>query len=126
MLGLENVLVKPLLTEKTSKETEAYNRYAFVVQRTADRVDVVDGGLWQEDHADHFILLAGQPAEALVEFDLALKTSPNRAQAMLGRVRALQQVGDQPGTVKAAADLLLVWRHADASLGELSTLRNIR
>jgi large subunit ribosomal protein L23 len=31
MTGLESVLVKPLLTEKTSKETEAFNRYAFVV-----------------------------------------------------------------------------------------------
>lgn len=31
MTGLENVLVKPLLTEKTSKETESFNRYAFVV-----------------------------------------------------------------------------------------------
>jgi len=31
MLGLENVLIKPLLTEKTSKETESFNRYAFVV-----------------------------------------------------------------------------------------------
>jgi large subunit ribosomal protein L23 len=31
MLTLENVLVKPLLTEKSSKETETFNRYAFVV-----------------------------------------------------------------------------------------------
>jgi len=31
MTGLENVIIKPLLTEKTSKETEAFNRYAFVV-----------------------------------------------------------------------------------------------
>jgi large subunit ribosomal protein L23 len=31
MLGLENVLIKPLLTEKTSKETETFNRYTFVV-----------------------------------------------------------------------------------------------
>ena len=37
MLGLENVLVKPLLTEKTSKETEAYNRYAFVVDIKANK-----------------------------------------------------------------------------------------
>ena len=37
MLGLENVLVKPLLTEKTSKETEAYNRYAFVVDLKANK-----------------------------------------------------------------------------------------
>jgi hypothetical protein len=29
------------------------NRYGFIIQRTADRVDVIDGGLWQEDHGDH-------------------------------------------------------------------------
>ncbi len=37
MLGLENVLVKPLLTEKTSKETESFNRYAFVVNPKANK-----------------------------------------------------------------------------------------
>lgn len=37
MLGLENVLIKPLLTEKTSKETEAFNRYAFVVNAKANK-----------------------------------------------------------------------------------------
>lgn len=37
MIGLENVLVKPLLTEKTSKETEIYNRYAFVVNIKANK-----------------------------------------------------------------------------------------
>jgi large subunit ribosomal protein L23 len=37
MLGLENVLMKPLLTEKTSKETEAYNRYSFVVNTKANK-----------------------------------------------------------------------------------------
>ena len=37
MLGLENVLIKPLLTEKTSKETEAFNRYAFVVNPKANK-----------------------------------------------------------------------------------------
>jgi hypothetical protein len=28
-------------------------RYAFVVQRPNDRIQVVDGGQWQEDHGDH-------------------------------------------------------------------------
>lgn len=37
MSGLENVLLKPLLTEKTSKETEAFNRYAFVVNTKANK-----------------------------------------------------------------------------------------
>jgi len=37
MLGLENVLIKPLLTEKTSQETESFNRYAFVVNPKANK-----------------------------------------------------------------------------------------
>lgn len=28
-------------------------RYGYVIQRLADRVDVIDGGEWQEDHGDH-------------------------------------------------------------------------
>ena len=72
------------------------------------------------------LLAAGKPSDALVEFDLALKSAPNRAQAMLGRVHALQQSGDQAGAVKAAAALLQVWRHADPSLAELSQLRSLR
>ena len=31
----------------------AGKRYALVVQRTTDRVEFVDGGLFQEDHVDH-------------------------------------------------------------------------
>jgi len=37
MIGLENVLVKPLLTEKTSKATEAFNRYAFLVNTKSNK-----------------------------------------------------------------------------------------
>lgn len=37
MLSLENVLIKPLLTEKTSKVTEAFNRYSFVVNTKANK-----------------------------------------------------------------------------------------
>ena len=39
------------------------NRYGFVVQRTADRVDVIDGGLWQEDHGDHTDDFAADPKQ---------------------------------------------------------------
>lgn len=37
MTGLENVLVKPLMTEKSSKETEATNRYSFIVNVKANK-----------------------------------------------------------------------------------------
>jgi large subunit ribosomal protein L23 len=37
MTGLENVLLKPLLTEKTSQVTESFNRYAFVVSMKSNK-----------------------------------------------------------------------------------------
>jgi large subunit ribosomal protein L23 len=40
MTGLENVLIKPLLTEKTSKASETFNRYAFVVNLKANKNQV--------------------------------------------------------------------------------------
>lgn len=40
MSTIENVLVKPLLTEKSSKETEATNRYVFEVQPGANKYQI--------------------------------------------------------------------------------------
>ena len=44
-------------------------RYALVVQRTTDRVEFIDGGLFQEDHVDH--LHPYQQAPALTNFVLS-------------------------------------------------------
>lgn len=40
MLGLESVLIKPMMTEKSSKETEASNRYTFQVNIKANKNQV--------------------------------------------------------------------------------------
>jgi hypothetical protein len=37
------------------------NRYAVAVQRSFDRVEFIDGGLWQEAHGDHFDQHADAP-----------------------------------------------------------------
>jgi large subunit ribosomal protein L23 len=37
MVAMENVLIKPLMTEKSSKQTEDTNRYAFVVNTKATK-----------------------------------------------------------------------------------------
>lgn len=37
---LENVLKKPLITEKVSKATEKYNRYGFVVDLKANKYQI--------------------------------------------------------------------------------------
>ncbi len=36
-MNYENILVKPILTEKTTQATEAYNTYAFVVGLKANK-----------------------------------------------------------------------------------------
>jgi len=41
-MHLEQVLVKPLLTEKSSIETEATNRYVFKVQTKANKYQIKD------------------------------------------------------------------------------------
>lgn len=39
-MHVEQVLIKPLLTEKSSMETENTNRYAFQVQRKANKYQI--------------------------------------------------------------------------------------
>ncbi len=40
MAQLENILKKPLITEKVSKGTEKFNRYAFVVELKANKYQI--------------------------------------------------------------------------------------
>ena len=35
-----NVILKPIVTEKMSTQTEKLNRYAFVVSRSANKIDI--------------------------------------------------------------------------------------
>ncbi|ALS98182.1 hypothetical protein [Lacimicrobium alkaliphilum] len=44
------------------------SRYAMLVQRNQDLVEFIDGGLWQEEHGDHFDTFEQDPAMA--EFSL--------------------------------------------------------
>ena len=34
------ILIKPIITEKVTADTEKYNRYAFVVDRRANRLQI--------------------------------------------------------------------------------------
>tara|TARA_B100000579_G_scaffold437178_1_gene465507 strand:- start:2165 stop:2452 length:288 start_codon:yes stop_codon:yes gene_type:complete len=35
-----NIILKPIVTEKMSDQTEAFNRYAFVVSKSANKIDI--------------------------------------------------------------------------------------
>ncbi|MBF25287.1 MAG: 50S ribosomal protein L23 [Flavobacteriales bacterium] len=35
-----NIILKPIVTEKMTSQTESFNRYAFVVLKTANKIDI--------------------------------------------------------------------------------------
>lgn len=37
-----SILVKPIITEKATNDSEVYNRYAFVVDQNANKVEIKD------------------------------------------------------------------------------------
>lgn len=37
---MENILIRPIITEKMTKESEKFNRYGFVVNRKANKVEI--------------------------------------------------------------------------------------
>lgn len=71
-------------------------------------------------------LAAGQPAQAVAEFDLALKSAPLRAQSLLGRARALAAMGEAERAAKAYDALAAIWQHADTDLPERAELARAR
>jgi tetratricopeptide (TPR) repeat protein len=66
--------------------------------------------------AGEMLLALQRPKEALVEFDSALKLAPRRALSMLGRLHALQAMGDQSRAIQTRTALAAIWHGADADL----------
>ena len=73
--------------------------------------------------AGEMLLAMQQPKAALAEFDAALRMAPNRALSLLGRLRALQAMGDVPAADQARSALAAIWHDADADLPLLAEVR---
>lgn len=96
-------------------------RYAVVVQRTQDRVQFVDGGIWQEDHGDHlhdykqasrllgFRLLGARPThydvQAGVQAAIFLDGNASATPAQNAGVRLITDASIASGEVAAAMDM---------------------
>jgi large subunit ribosomal protein L23 len=37
-----SILIKPIITEKATNDSELYNRYAFVVDKNANKLEIKD------------------------------------------------------------------------------------
>ncbi|MFL6792949.1 MAG: hypothetical protein ACJ8EE_17445 [Bradyrhizobium sp.] len=65
------------------------------------------------------LLETGQPAAALVEFETALKQTPNRFRAFLGSARAAESAGDRQKASTYFAKLLELAKNADNDRQEI-------
>jgi tetratricopeptide (TPR) repeat protein len=70
------------------------------------------------------LLRAGQPKEAVAQFQIALLRQPNRARSLLGLARAAAQSGDSARARTTYTKFLDQWKEADADLAELREARD--
>ena len=66
-----------------------------------------------------------QPAEAMVEFEATLRTTPNRFNALSGAARAAKLSGDREKAKTYYAKLLAICEHADGDRPELQDARSL-
>jgi tetratricopeptide (TPR) repeat protein len=66
---------------------------------------------------------AGRARDAIADYERALQTTPNRAEALLGLARARKAAGDPQGAADAYRQLLSNWRQADADVAALQEAR---
>jgi len=76
----------------------------------------------EEDIADTLLRL-GNAKEARTEYELVLKTHPNRAHSLLGLARAQAKAGDKDGARATYQKLAAQWQTADASTPGLDEVR---
>ena len=69
------------------------------------------------------LLAAGKPAEAGLEYAVALRRTPRRTAALLGLARARTAAGDRAAAARAYQELLMIWQQADADLPGLAQVR---
>ena len=69
------------------------------------------------------LLQLGKPAQAVVEFEAALRTAPNRSLTLLGLARAQAAAHDAKAAAATYRKLLANWHAADADLPALAEAR---
>lgn len=93
-------------------------RYAVLPQRLQDRVQFVDGGIWQEDHADH--LHDYKQASKAIAFVVS-GPRPTHYDVQPGVQAAIFMDGDTTAPVRNAAVRMLT----DASIGSAATTASL-
>ena len=68
------------------------------------------------------LLRAGKPAQAIIAFEAALKTAPNRSLSLLGLARA-QAAAHDAAAAATYRKLLANWHAADADVPDMAQVK---
>lgn len=97
------------------------SRYAVVIQRDADRVNFVDGGLWAEDHGDHAHEHEDEPALMTLRIDACVRPTHYEAHDGLAALFCDGLAGeDLPAGIRLFSDHS-IGEHREVATQELMT-----
>jgi predicted Zn-dependent protease len=71
------------------------------------------------------LLNLNRPAEAVQQFELALKRVPRRASSLLGLARAASRASETKTAHQAYAELNRMWHNADSELSALQEVKKM-
>ncbi|MCI0389294.1 MAG: hypothetical protein MOB07_11105 [Acidobacteria bacterium] len=114
------------LAQAEGKKDEAVRlmRAAADLEDSTDKHPVTPGSIVPaREMLGDLLLETGQPAKALVEFESALRESPNRFNGLFGAARAAEASGDRKKAADYYTQLVKLCERADGSRAELEQAR---
>jgi tetratricopeptide (TPR) repeat protein len=125
-LGIAGDMLEALIEQRAAK-LESARSLAARAAASSDALPIEYGppSMFKPPHelAGELLLEAKQPQAALAQFDMALKTAPQRTQSLLGRARALKASGQAAESARTYAMIAEIWKGADADLPTLAEVR---
>ena len=114
------------LAEGKSEEALRQMRSAAEHEDATDKHPVTPGVILPaRELLGEMLLELNKPAEAMVEFEATLRTSPNRFNSLSGAARAAKRAGDGEKAKTYYAKLLSMCEHADGDRPELEEARTL-
>jgi len=114
------------LAEGKSEEALRQMRSAAEHEDATDKHPVTPGVILPaRELLGEMLLELNKPAEAMVEFEATLRTSPNRFNSLSGAARAAKRAGDDAKAKTYYAKLLSMCEHADGDRPELEEARTL-
>jgi len=125
-IQLENAAAWIILAEGKGEEALRQMRAAAEHEDSTDKHNVTPGVILPaRELLGEMLLELKRPAQAMVEFEVTLRTAPNRFNALSGAARAAKLAGDNEKAKAYYSKLLAICEHADGDRPDLQDARSL-